>query len=136
LEDGHVIEIYGEEMIQLYRSLSFFNYCGYSLLDISINEWFVLWERPKQVIQAMNDHVREAFSQNIDAKKLQIPRHVLRETMNTGDTVPFVPRACLVEFQYIGSLRKSPLGNPCAFICSASGEVIATGSEAMSIAFV
>src|SRR5437868_972067 len=44
-----IIEIYNPQGIQLYRSLNFFKTCGYSLLDLCVNEWFVLWERPKVV---------------------------------------------------------------------------------------
>ena len=136
VEDDHVIEIYSLEMTQLYRSFNFFKYCGYSLLDMSLNEWYVLWQRPKKIIEAMQRDVNEVLSKALPVFKARIPCHVLLETMNTGNTANFVPRAAVIEFQNLGALKSHPLEKPAAFICTAVGEIIARGDEALNIGFI
>lgn len=136
LKKNEVIEIYGENMIQLYRSLNFFKYCGYSLLDISVFEWFVLWERPKKVIEKMTEFAQQTMKNSVEVQSFSVPRHVLRETHNSGMTDQFKPRACVVDFKNIGCLRKSPLASPTGFICTAVGEMIAEGNDALNIQFV
>lgn len=131
-----VVEIYGHDMIQLYRSLTFFQYCGYSLLDISVFEWYVLWDRPRIVIEKMTEYAQNYLTSHHECSQFDIPKHVLRETMDTGLTTPFKVRACLVEFKNIASLKKGIFPKPGGFICSATGSVIAEGSEALNIQFI
>jgi hypothetical protein len=136
LEEDQIIEIYGSEMIQIHRSLNFFKYCGYSLLDISLNEWYVLWERPKMILDKISEQIQLVISEYVPVKTLPIHKHVLREILDTGDTVPFVPRATICEFKHIGSLRKSAFSSPSGLICTATADVIARGDEARAIGFV
>jgi hypothetical protein len=135
LENNHVIEIYGTEMVQLYRSFNFFKYSGYSLLDIAVFEWFNLWERPKKIVEMLFEEVSLVMSKVINFKKCNIPSHILREVMNTGDTLDFTPRACLIEFKNIAVLKNST-GECAGFICSAVGTVIARGSNVSKIGMV
>lgn len=136
LEDDQVIEIYGKDMIQLYRSFNFFKYCGYSLLDISVNEWYVFWNRPTQIIRAMEQEVAHTLQNNLGVHKSTVPQHLLTETLNTGETQSFVPRASLVDFQYIGVLWKSTRMIPEGFICTAAGSVLMKGEVTFEIGFI
>lgn len=136
--EDQFVQIYGEDMIQLYRSLNFFNVCGYSLLDISVFEWYVLWDRPRRILDEMFRCSREVLDKNIPVIKFDAPRHVLRETYDTGLSDMFVPRASLVDFCYIASVTKSPLAGapPRGFVCTTTGHIIATGDEALRIQLV
>lgn len=134
--EDDVTEIYGPNMIQLYRSLRFFKYCGYSLLDISVFEWFVLWERPKLIVEKMMKDTQQIVESGQTLHKVKIPRHVLRETYNSGNTEHFIPRACVIDFQYMGSILSRKDRNPCGVIVTARGETIAEGSDALNIEFV
>jgi hypothetical protein len=137
VQDDHVIEIYGEDGIQKYRSINFFKFCGYSLLDMSLNEWYVLWERSKKIIEGMEKDVVNTMSNVLPVHKMTVPRHLLREVLDTGDTVNFTPKACIVDFQYIGALKHNPLApNPSAFICTASAEIVARGVDVAQFSFV
>lgn len=136
LEDDNVIEIYGKDMIQLYRSLNFFKYCGYSLLDISINEWYILWNRPSQIIRLMEQEVAHVLKNNLGVYKSNVPRHLLTETLNTGETQSFVPRASVVDFQYLGALWKGSPMIPEGFICTAAGSVLMKGDITLEIGFI
>jgi hypothetical protein len=135
IENDHVIEIYGTEMVQLYRSFNFFKYSGYSLLDIAVFEWFNLWERPKKIVEMLFEEVGIVFSKEINFKKCNIPSHILREVLNTGDTLDFTPRACIIEFKNIAVLKNS-IGECAGFICTAVGTVIARGNDVSKIGMV
>lgn len=137
LEKDSLIEIYGANMIQLYRSLNFFKISGYSLLDLSVHEWYVLYERPRRVIEDMNSHVKLALTEYIAIKPVETPRHVLREMFNTGHTEPFIPRAVFVDFKHIGTLRGLENANQAAgLIVTSKAEIIAEGIDAVNIQFV
>lgn len=135
VEHDHVIEIYGTDMVQLYRSFNFFKYSGYSLLDIAVFEWFSLWERPKAVTEMLFSNIEYVVSHCAPLHKVTAPPHLLREIMNTGETLNFTPRACHMEFKYISALTNEY--NQCSgFICSAVGSVIARGEDVHKLGLV
>lgn len=136
IEDDEVIEIYGRDMRQLYRGLNFFKVCGYSLLEISVYEWYVLWERPKQVIQKMAEQTNYVIENAIPVHCFNLPKHILRETLNSIGSEYFIPRACIAEFLHIGATLGEHSSRVEGFMCTARGEIIAEGSEALSIGFV
>src|SRR3989344_3386180 len=45
ITNENMVEVYNLENVQLYRSINFFDYCNYSLLDLLTREWFVLYDR-------------------------------------------------------------------------------------------
>lgn len=134
--DDQIIEFYGANMIQLYRGLNFYKFCGYSLLDVSVFEWYVLWERSSLILDAMTKQIQRVIKDRVQAEPFNVPRHVLRETHNTGLTEMFVPRAYLAEFVSVGVLQRHAHGPGEGFICTARGQFVAEGSDAMSIGFV
>jgi len=80
-----VIEVYNHDLIQIYRSLSFFNLCSYSLTDLLTNEFYELYERSVQV----NSHlikageILQARPYSLEPVDLSdIPRHLMREKLS------------------------------------------------------
>jgi hypothetical protein len=137
IDEETVVEIYSEDMVQLYRSFKMLDMTGYSLLDLSLFEWFVLWERPHLTIQQMQNGIATVLKSEMPLMSFEVTPHLLRETFNTGMTEPFIPKSALVRFQHIGFLSPSKSGAPRAFICTAKGEIIAEGTGAMDeIAFL
>lgn len=136
VSDGEIIEIYGPDGIQLYRSLTFFNYCGYSLLDISVHEWYVLWERPRTILEHMRSFTDDILTKPVGVTRMPFPRHAVREIMSTGLTHVFKPRAFVQDFMYMGSLHRHPLAPARGTICTSRVSLIAEGAEALNIEFV
>lgn len=129
-QEGQVIEIYGPEMIQLYRSMNFFKLCGYSLLDISVFQWYVLWTRPTIVIDQMLKSVEAVFLESHPARPANVIQHILLENMNTGDSLDFVPRAAEINFHHIGILNyEDATKQNDSFIVTSSSRIIAEGRE-------
>lgn len=134
---NEIIEIYNPHGIQLYRSMNFFNTCGYSLLDLCVNEWFILWERPKYILEKMHRTVTDVLSgKKKDPNFTEVGPHLIRETYDDGSTQPFHPRAAMVEFKSIypayGFLREEIIG----FVVTSKGTLISEGDEALSVSFI
>lgn len=136
LNKNQIVEFYGENMTQLFSSSNFFQYCGYSLLDLCLYEWFTLWERPKKILDGMHSFVANVTSDVVPKVPFNVRKHILREVYNTGNTEPFDPRATLVEFNYIGSLMRGLNPTPQGFIVTCTAEIVAEGDDALNIQFV
>lgn len=132
-----IIEIYSPEGIQLYRSLNFFKTCGYSLLDLYVNEWFILWERSSATI----DKIHEVVEQTLSGKKLDtkvgIGPHLIRETYDDGTTQPFEPRTAVVEFGDIyPAYDNEDSDQIIGFMITSKGRVVSVGDEALTVGFI
>lgn len=137
LTEGQVIEFYGTDGVQLYRNINFFDFCSYSLLDISVFEWYNLWQRPSQIQEQMNRDAVKVFSTATPVMQYKVPRHVLREVKPPSlEIEEHPPLACLVQFKYAGSLFKGVDPRPAGAIATSEAEVIAVGDEARTIHFV
>lgn len=141
LEKDQIVEVYGEDMVQLYRSMNFFRITGYSLLDITVFEWYVLWNRPSKAIEETMNDLKEVVASYVPVKKFQIPTQLIRENYNTGLMVePFTTRAIHAKFLNAGSLlakdTNAHFAEPKGFICTSTAQVIALGEEASNIQFI
>lgn len=134
LSEEDVVEVYSANMEQVYRSFNFFKYCGYSLLDLSIYDWQSLWERPSFVMQQMQAYAIDALQGNFILKKVDIIKHIVRETFNSGLTAEFTPRVCRMSFNYIAPVFKRE--HIAGFIVTSRGELLLEGHEALDLRFL
>ncbi len=81
IEDGHIIEIYTAEHIQIFRNIEFMQYCNYSLLDLLTFTFFDLYERAALVTNKLLEASSRIFSSDIEVLDLrsEFPHHVLRQ---------------------------------------------------------
>lgn len=136
LTEDHLIELYNQDMIQIYRSVNFLDLSSYSILDLMTNEWYVLWDRPKVVTDRLLKIAERFSSTYVAVQEFPIERHLLREVLDTGLTEPFVPRATLVDFKHIGTLTSTTYGSPQGFICTSKGRIMAIGEDAEGISCI
>lgn len=140
LEKDQIIEFYGEDMLQLYRSLSFFKVTGYSLLDISVFEWYVLWQRSAKAIEETMNDAHYVMQNYMPVKKFEIPKQLIREIYDVGgQKEAFVPRTVLAEFMYLGTLTKKnayALHDSRGAICSSRAQVLSQGEDSTNIRFL
>ena len=134
--DDEMIEIYNNEGVQLYRSLNFFSICGYSLLDLCVNKWFELWERPTSTLDAMNKLVISVITSAKKDTCAGIAPHLVRETYDDGTTQPFVPRATLAIFNKIFPVYSPGSNDVAGIIITSTGKPISIGAEAMELGFI
>jgi hypothetical protein len=133
---NEIIEIYNTEGVQLYRSLNFFSICSYSLLDLCVNKWFELWERPTATIEAMNTQVFKVITGQKTDYSVAVAPHLVRETYNDGATEPFIPRATIVTFQKIFPLYALGGSDVVGFVITSTGKPVASGEEANGLGFI
>lgn len=82
ITNDQIIELYTKEMKQVYRNLSFFKLCSYTLLDLLSYQPYELYERSLQVnhllMEAQNELSTRAYC--LEPLSLQhIPKHLTRE---------------------------------------------------------
>lgn len=99
--DNHIVEVYNLDHIQLFRSINFFDYCNYSMLDLLAREWFDLYDRLSSITDyAMNEFLGTIASGKLH--KLTVPLHILKERDSS-------PRGVFnFDFQYCCPLYSKP----------------------------
>lgn len=82
LPKGRIVEIYNQDLIQIYRSLSFFNLCSYNLLDLLTHEFHELYDRSLQVNSLLMEAGQKLASRPYSLEPVSlrhIPQHIMRE---------------------------------------------------------
>lgn len=78
ISNEHMVEVYNLENVQIFRSINFFDYCNYTLLDLLSREWMELYERLSSITESI---FREIHS-SVAAKEFRLfdtPAHVMKE---------------------------------------------------------
>lgn len=79
--NGDVIEIFNAELIQVYRSFSYFALCHYSLVELSAYPFYELYERASSVTKPLLDGAATIFSGQATRVNFDIPEYTVRELM-------------------------------------------------------
>ena len=136
MDDDSVVEIYGPNMKQLYRSVNFYQYSSYSLLDLAAFEWFYLWDRPKAVTEMMMVQAKQVLAEFTPVMPMTAPVHYMREIRDTGLSGKFVPRAILFSPGHVGSVKMPLSSAPVGLMCMSKGDVIAVGNDTFKVGIV
>jgi hypothetical protein len=76
--NDHMVEVYNLSDIQIFRSINFFDYCNYSLLDLLAREWMDLYER----LPSITESIFKEIHASVAAKELRpfhTPAHIMKE---------------------------------------------------------
>ncbi len=114
LSHEDVIEIYGPDYVQVYRSFNYFSLCNYSLLELGVHPWYELYDRStavmKQLIE-MTESVLCGKTSRIDLDKF--PEYTIREVMSPEGAVFSMREKCAVRLassingqNYLMSVKK------------------------------
>ncbi len=85
LTSEHIIEIYTQDLNQIYRNFSFFNLCSYSLLDLLTYPFHELYERSLQVNSLLMEagQILSTRPYSLEPINLShIPAHYMRERLS------------------------------------------------------
>src|SRR5690606_13236568 len=134
IEDGDAIEIYGIDSVQLYRNLTFFRTCGFSLLDLTVLEWYRLWARPQFVVDRIAAFVSETLAKGPAIRRFEIPTHIVKEVHQSSlDGETRHSRAISVDLRWLVRLQDERTGEPGGIAVVCRGAVVAEGFEAEKI---
>lgn len=138
LQKDEILEVYDKNMIQIYRNFNFYKYCSYSLLEISVTEWFELWERSEFIMKRIFSEVKPVFEKVIPVKKYDVPLHLLREKLNPSRlTDLYDPKAYEVTFCHVGSTTDSSGLRPKGGVCTSKAkEITGSATELKNLHFV
>lgn len=134
--EDHLIEIYNSNGVQLHRSLNFFKTCGYSLLDLCVHEWYVLWERPSQVLKKLNEIVGQVLTgAPRPGTRMDVGPHLVRETYDDGTTQPFHPRSMVVQFKDMYPAFNAN-DQICGFVVTSLVKTLTVGDDVLKVDFI
>lgn len=86
IKDNHIVEIYNSQNIQIFRNLSFFKVCSYSLDEILCIPWWKLYHREDKISQEIFKFGSQVLSGEINHSVCpEIPTHILTEIASTSN---------------------------------------------------
>lgn len=136
LEKDDVVEIYNLENIQLFRSFNFFNISSYSLLDLLINEWFVLYERPSHVVESFMGLYQDLIEGRMTkATKVNVPAHITKEIYDDSTQFNFKTSSILLKPGYAAPLYDED-NILKGFIFTFQGKIVGHDSDVDNIAII
>lgn len=125
IEDGDVVEIYDAEGKQIYRNLMFCKLSSYSLLDVAVNTWQELYERPVSSLEGIYGRVVEQLTTKVMTTPYNIEKHILKERFIYSRR----QKIFMMDMKYISPLENEE-GARVAVISVARVEVLSdTGLE-------
>jgi hypothetical protein len=120
-----VIELYNLQGIQLYRNMRFFKVCSYNLLDLSVNSWENLYDKPTHVIDATQRVIEKLFTSGDQAIPYNIGTYLQKEKYDFARSL----KTLQVTPRYIVPLFDLRSGEPAGAFSTYSAEVIAEGDQ-------
>lgn len=120
-----VIELYNLQGIQLYRNVRFFKVCSYNLLDLSVNSWETLYDKPSHVLEATQKLIQRLFTSGDHPIPYNIPTYLQKEKYQFVKS----PKTLQVTPRYIVPLFSQTSGQPAGAFSTYSAEVIAEGEQ-------
>ncbi len=136
VQKDDVIEIYSSESIQLFRTFNFFKISSYSLLDLLTLEWYLLWERPSFVMNALIEAAQQMMEGRMKtATQINSSRHILKEIYN-DDSIGFKCSSVLVEPGFACPLFEEGSNEVKGFVFSLRGTVLGYDAEVDKLAMI
>ncbi len=130
VEQRDVIEIYNSDGIQLYRNFEFFKKCGYTLLDLISQEWFLLYERSSTITEAILSATKNCLLNGKGTVAYNLPTHILRERyLKSGSVFE-------MKMKFLSPLWREGTKERGGFIHSLSAIPISLGDETEKIGFI
>lgn len=62
MRDDHIVEIYSDQNVQLFRNFNFFDVCSYTLEELHTMEWWSLFDRDPHITKTLFKYASDIFS--------------------------------------------------------------------------
>ena len=136
LAKDDVVEVYSLENVQLFRTFNFFTISSYSILDLLINEWYFLWERPSYVLESLMKLYEELIGgQFTTTRKVEVRPHLLKEIYDDNSQTEFKSSSVMITPQVMSPLYDDN-GDLKGFLFTLRGTVMGHDSDADKIAIL
>lgn len=127
ITEDDIIEIYSADGRQLYRNILFCKMCSYSLLDLAVNSWDQLYEKPAQVTNQILELIKQILTTNISTTPYNLDAFIQREKFIYAKTL----RTYIVTPRYISPLLDAHSGERIAMLSTYSAQILAEGSASL-----
>lgn len=124
------IEFYNHRNIQIYRSVKFFSLCSYSLLDLSVNPWDELYDKPVGVMNHLLGEIGKSMMEQTTVAS-SLGSFVQREKFTYANATAL--RTFLVNFRFVTPLISEETSDPAGFLCTFTSDVLGEGSNKFSV---
>lgn len=125
ISDDDIVEFYSDMGVQLYRNTTFIKLCSYSLLDLAVNSWEDLYEKPASVVNTMQTVIQNLLSSLEGTREFGLAPFVQKEKFLYARTL----RTYMVNPKILSPLVDIHSGKRTAFITTFKAEIIAEGHE-------
>jgi hypothetical protein len=79
IDKGDIVEVYGEDFIQIYRNRTFFNFCSYDIYTILTNPFDVLFRRDTEITEKLIRRGVECLTTMKGIEPIGVSPHLLQE---------------------------------------------------------
>ena len=81
LKNTDIVEIQNLKLHQLFRNLKFYDYCSYSLEELSCLPWIKLFYRPPEINQELISVIAKVVQKNVQyTYPVNVNPHLIQET--------------------------------------------------------
>jgi hypothetical protein len=122
-----IVEIYGHDHVQIFRSFNFFRICSYDLDDVLSHQWFELYERDESITNALLETWYEHIGSSRSVTKMSVAPHVMRERFSKNRNAVFM------KFKYIATIYSGPAAKDALIVTS---DVQPLGDDGAEIEFI
>lgn len=124
INDGDVVEIYDRKGRQIYRNLTFCKLSSYNLLDVAVNTWQDLYERPSNTIDTIMSRVMEVMTTPALTIPYGMEKHIVRERLVFAKK----QKVFLMDMKYLSPLADLATGQRVGTISVCRVQVLAENS--------
>jgi len=95
IEDDNIVEVYNAQGVQVFRSIQFFYFCNYDLLDVETRAWNELYERHELINNRLFEIVYDLFASPNKVFNIDVPPHPMREVFSDFRQVFRIEHNCM-----------------------------------------
>ncbi len=101
LESGDSVEVYTEDVVQIYRNFRFFEYCSYSIEELMTYPYYNLFERPAWLLDSIKQDIERCFQAKGSPVDVRSPAHFCTETRSRRKNLAHVvlKKMCALDME-------------------------------------
>jgi hypothetical protein len=132
IDEDDVIEIYNDEGIQLYRNITFCKLCSYSLLDLAVNSWDELYDKPTAIKNKIMSKINEVMTTSEGTVAYEMSSYIQREKFIYAKTL----KTFLVKPKFISPLLDNLSGRRVAMLSTYSAKILTEGTDSLNLEII
>ncbi|MEQ1665720.1 MAG: hypothetical protein ABL927_10130 [Bdellovibrionales bacterium] len=84
---GDIIEVYGEDFVQIYRNRTFFDFCSYDIYTLLSNPFQTLFRRDEDITAKITEKAMQCLTKGAGIEAVGVEPHLMQEHFARNDKV-------------------------------------------------